>query len=62
MRESGIVAPLVGIGGIGLGNAAAVIQSGADGIAVISAISQAPFTRLVTRQLLQGGYDNSNID
>ncbi|SDC79389.1 thiamine-phosphate pyrophosphorylase [Paenibacillus sp. UNCCL117] len=32
--------PLVGIGGIQPGNAAAVIQAGADGIAVVSAISR----------------------
>ena len=40
-RENGIQQPLVGIGGISTRNAASVIQSGADGISVISAISQA---------------------
>ena len=33
--------PIVGIGGITPGNAAIVIKGGADGVSVISAISQA---------------------
>jgi thiamine-phosphate pyrophosphorylase len=41
MRRSGITLPLVGIGGIDLNNASAVMKAGADGIAVISAISRA---------------------
>ncbi len=34
--------PLVGIGGIGPGNAAAVIRAGCDGVAVVSAIVSTP--------------------
>ncbi|MFX3623566.1 MAG: thiamine phosphate synthase [Ectobacillus sp.] len=41
LRESGIDIPIVGIGGIHAGNAKEVIEAGADGVSVISAISQA---------------------
>ncbi|MGE6630476.1 thiamine phosphate synthase [Bacillus sp. NPDC077027] len=40
VRSHGLDIPIVGIGGITLHNAAPVIQAGADGISVISAISQ----------------------
>jgi thiamine-phosphate pyrophosphorylase len=53
MRDSGILAPIVGIGGIALGNAAPVIHAGADGVAVISAISHAESVDKVTRQLIK---------
>lgn len=43
--------PLVGIGGINLANAAAVIQAGADGIAVVSAIVAAPCPQTAADQL-----------
>ena len=43
--------PIIGIGGINSGNAAAVISSGADGIAVIGAIHDAKDPRQVTQQL-----------
>ncbi|WP_019122855.1 thiamine phosphate synthase [Brevibacillus massiliensis] len=39
LRSGGISLPMVGIGGIQHGNARAVIESGADGIAVITSIS-----------------------
>lgn len=45
--------PLVAIGGIHLGNAADVMQAGADSIAVVSAICAADEPLGVTRQLLQ---------
>lgn len=45
--------PLVGIGGISLANAAAVIQAGADGIAVVSAIVAAPCPQTAAYQLKQ---------
>lgn len=46
IREAvGSELPIVGIGGITLENAAEVIRSGADGVAVISAISQAASPR-----------------
>ncbi|WP_243525607.1 thiamine phosphate synthase [Bacillus pseudomycoides] len=40
-REAGITIPIVGIGGITVENAASVIEAGADGVSVISAISLA---------------------
>lgn len=43
--------PLVAIGGIHAGNAAAVIRAGADGIAVVSAIVGAPDPRAAARAL-----------
>jgi thiamine-phosphate pyrophosphorylase len=44
--------PLVGIGGISAVNAAEVIRSGADGVAVVSAIVSAPCPETSTRDLL----------
>lgn len=44
--------PLVGIGGIGPGNAADVIRAGADGVAVVSAICAAPDPEAAARRLL----------
>jgi thiamine-phosphate pyrophosphorylase len=43
--------PLVAIGGIHFGNAAGVIASGADGIAVVSSICAAPDPELAARTL-----------
>lgn len=40
VRQHGLHIPIVGIGGITYENAAPVIQAGADGISIISAISQ----------------------
>ncbi|MFZ5435460.1 MAG: thiamine phosphate synthase [Bacillota bacterium] len=45
--------PLVAIGGIHLGNAAGVIKSGADGIAVVSAIMAAADPRRAAETLLE---------
>jgi thiamine-phosphate pyrophosphorylase len=47
LRTKGIDIPLVGIGGITTDNAADVIQAGADGISVISAIASAASVRNV---------------
>ena len=44
--------PLVAIGGLSSDNAAAVIHSGADGVAVVSAIVAAPDPERAARQLL----------
>jgi thiamine-phosphate pyrophosphorylase len=44
--------PQVGIGGIRLDNAAAVIEAGADGIAVVSAITQSGDPAAAARKLL----------
>lgn len=52
MRQHDITLPLVGIGGINYRNAAAVMQAGADGVAVISSISMAPCARTAAQQLL----------
>jgi len=48
LRIEGIDIPLVGIGGITIDNAADVIQAGADGISVISAIASAASVRNAT--------------
>ncbi|MEH7417600.1 thiamine phosphate synthase [Neobacillus drentensis] len=41
LRQQGFTTPMVGIGGITSENAAAVVKAGADGVSVITAISQA---------------------
>ncbi|NLP49674.1 thiamine phosphate synthase [Bacillus sp. RO1] len=41
IRNAGLTVPIVGIGGITVENAAKVLAAGADGVAVISAISKA---------------------
>lgn len=51
LRKNGIEIPLVGIGGINAQNARTVIQAGADGVAVITAISQAEQVMEATIQL-----------
>lgn len=43
--------PIVAIGGIDAGNAAAAIEAGADGVAVISAVSAAADPEAATREL-----------
>lgn len=45
--------PIVGIAGIGPGRAAPVIQAGADGVAVISAVLDAPDPVAVAKSLLE---------
>lgn len=52
VRESGIVKPLVAIGGIKAEHAAAIRAAGADGIAVISAITRAPDVAAAVKALL----------
>lgn len=52
IREAvGADLPIVGIGGITLGNAASVLSAGADGVAVISAISKAAAPDEAAREL-----------
>lgn len=53
MREQGIKLPLVGIGGINAERAAEVIQAGADGVAVISAVTQAENVREAVESLAE---------
>lgn len=45
--------PLVGIGGISSHNAAEVIRAGADGVAVVSAVTMAPDIIAACRELLE---------
>jgi thiamine-phosphate pyrophosphorylase len=45
--------PVVGIGGIAIGNARAVVESGAAGVAVISAVMRADDPESATRELLR---------
>lgn len=51
IRAAGIEKPLVGIGGITVNNAAKVYGAGADGVAVISAITRAPDIEAAVAQL-----------
>ncbi|PEC20628.1 thiamine phosphate synthase [Bacillus cereus] len=52
-REQGITVPIVGIGGITIENTAPVIEAGADGVSVISAISLAESAYESTRRLAE---------
>ncbi|HHY74013.1 MAG TPA: thiamine phosphate synthase [Bacillus bacterium] len=52
MRENKIMIPIVGIGGIKGGLASSVIQAGADGVAVITAISNGDNPREAAKELL----------
>lgn len=47
------VAPIFGIGGVDASNAARVIQAGADGVAVVRAIADAPDVGVAAKQLLE---------
>ena len=50
-RTNGITIPIVGIGGITGENAASVIEAGADGVSIISAISQAENIQLAAKRI-----------
>ncbi|WP_433773566.1 thiamine phosphate synthase [Bacillus wiedmannii] len=52
-REQGITVPIVGIGGITIENTASVIEAGADGVSVISAISLSESAYESTRRLAE---------
>ncbi|MGG0184935.1 thiamine phosphate synthase [Bacillus rhizoplanae] len=52
-RENGVEIPIVGIGGITIENAASVIEAGADGVSVISAISLAGSPYNSTKKLAE---------
>ncbi|MBE5108199.1 thiamine phosphate synthase [Bacillus thuringiensis] len=52
-REQGITIPIVGIGGITIENTASVIEAGADGVSVISAISLAESAYESTKRLAE---------
>lgn len=51
LKERGTKIPIVGIGGINADNAHHVVEAGADGIAVISAISMATDPKRAAKQL-----------
>ncbi|MFD0619488.1 thiamine phosphate synthase [Paenibacillus sp. GCM10027629] len=53
LRARGITIPIVGIGGITADRADAVLQAGADGVAVVSAITMAENVRVETSRLRQ---------
>lgn len=53
MRAQGIQLPIVGIGGITAERAAEVVRAGADGVAVISAVTQAANVREAAGDLLE---------
>lgn len=50
-REEGMTIPIVGIGGINKNNAHEVMEAGADGISVISAISGADSVKIAAERL-----------
>ncbi|MEH7014827.1 thiamine phosphate synthase [Neobacillus niacini] len=51
LRDRGLSIPIVGIGGITAENAGSVIQAGADGVSVITAISHAPSVTVAAQAL-----------
>lgn len=51
LRKKGIDMPLVGIGGITQENAQRVIEAGADGVSIITAITHADSVKEATREL-----------
>ncbi|MFC0296722.1 thiamine phosphate synthase [Geobacillus jurassicus] len=53
LREAGIAIPIVAIGGITAGNAKTVIEAGADGVSVISAIASAPAPKAAAAALAE---------
>jgi thiamine-phosphate pyrophosphorylase len=57
LRERGLSIPIVGIGGITAKNAGAVIQAGADGVSVITAISHAPSVKDAAKALRKSVFD-----
>lgn len=52
MREASITIPIVGIGGITQSTVTEVIDNGADGVAIISAISQSNFPKIATQDIM----------
>jgi thiamine-phosphate pyrophosphorylase len=51
LRQKGYTIPIVGIGGITIDNAASVVEAGADGVSIITAISHAESPREAARAL-----------
>jgi thiamine-phosphate pyrophosphorylase len=57
LREQGVDIPLVAIGGITAENAGEVMNAGADGVSVISAIASAASPLMATKQLVQAVFN-----
>ncbi len=57
LRDEGFSIPIVGIGGITADNAGSVIQAGADGVSVITAISHAPSVTEATKNLRKSVFE-----
>ena len=57
LRERELSIPIVGIGGITAENAGTVIQAGADGVSVITAISHAPSVKDAAKALRKSVFD-----
>jgi thiamine-phosphate pyrophosphorylase len=57
LRERELSIPIVGIGGITAENAGTVIQAGADGVSVITAISRAPSVKDAAKALRKSVFD-----
>jgi thiamine-phosphate pyrophosphorylase len=57
LRERGLSIPIVGIGGITSENARTVIEAGADGVSVITAISHAPSLKDAAKALRKSVFD-----
>jgi len=53
LREAGITIPIVAIGGITADNAREVMEAGADGVSVISAIASSPSPKAAASRLLE---------
>ncbi|MGG1559265.1 MULTISPECIES: thiamine phosphate synthase [Geobacillus] len=53
LREAGITIPIVAIGGITAANAKTVVEAGADGVSVISAIASAPSPKAAAAALAE---------
>ncbi|KLR72891.1 thiamine-phosphate pyrophosphorylase, partial [Geobacillus sp. T6] len=53
LREAGITIPIVAIGGITAVNAKTVVEAGADGVSVISAIASAPSPKAAAAALAE---------
>ena len=60
LRQKGITIPIVGIGGITSKNVASVINAGADGVSVISAISQSENPKFAVEQLKKSMYSKNS--
>jgi thiamine-phosphate pyrophosphorylase len=58
LRDKGISIPIVGIGGITGENAGSVIQAGADGVSVITAISHADSVTEAAKKLRKSVFDS----